>query len=81
MQLTSLRTSTDQFILVINITKSLHFAQIITKSKGAVLKENVSVQSYSYGKPAEHAIKMKWHGKVWVSGSLKNSKGTDATIK
>lgn len=80
LQLTSLSKLTDQLVLVISSSKGLHSAQITTMSKDVVLEEKVSVQSYSYGKSAETAVKMKWHGKVWVSASLKNSEGTDATI-
>lgn len=79
LQLTSLSKLTDQLVLVISSNKGLHSAQITTMSKDVVLEEKVSVQSYSYGKSAEIAVKMR-NGKVCMSASLKNSKGTDATI-
>lgn len=61
--------------MVISSSEGLYSAQITIESKDAVLKENLVVQSYSYCKSAETAIKMKWCGKGWMSTSMRNRKG------
>ena len=43
--------------MVISSSEGLYSAQIAIESKDAVLKENLVVQSYSYCKSAETAIK------------------------